>query len=859
MAEGPDGSLGWVSWRMGAPMVLRLFLTLFTLKLDLRSALRQLVKNTGFSALVILVLTLAIGGTSAVFTFVNALLFQPLAGNRPQEVVRVYDKTLKPTQRYHHFSYPKFMELRAQQEVFTGLAACYLDAAGVEEGDYVRKKMICLTSWDYFSVLGVPMALGRGFLEEEGQPGGARQVILSHDAWLRRGADPSLVGQTLRVNARNYEVVGVLPRSYPGITSNLSPHYYFPLGVYDQLAGGLKGNRQARLVDSGNQFLWVTGRLRPGLSRAQAELGLQGLAAPLASAFPVEGHTPRFELGPQARAGIYPNPEPEMGMFILGSAVLVGFSLIVLLIACLNLTNMMLVKGAGRAKEMAIRLALGGQRRQLVQQMLAEGLLMSLFGTVGGLYLGQWSINVLWGSFANLGGVDVPMQFQGDYRVALVALGCGVLATLVFALGPAMKLSGQDLATELKGQGAEAAGVRRRFGWMKPMNLMVVGQMALSLAMLTGAGLMLRGAMAAAKADPGYSLKGGLVAEMDASMVQYTKEQALQAYAKVLDNLRAMPGVAHASLAYGVAFPKYTDGSEVREVLREEGSEDTQVIPTRKNRIANDYFQTLDVPLLRGREFTRSEVLQATDPAVAIIDLALAENLWPGADAIGRWIRFKGDPVPLHVVGVVPTLKDGLLNDPRPAHVYIPYGRDYAPRAFLHIRQRSPEMDLQAAMRACIQATDPRLPIQSIQTLSANRDSNPLVAGVRAGSKIFVTFGLLALFLAALGLFGVRAQVVNLRTREFGIRMSLGAPPTSIRSLVLKEGMVLGLLGLAGGFLLSLLVSRALQGLLYGVQALDPMTYLLAPALLTGVGLLASLLPALKASRVHPSEVLRRG
>jgi predicted permease len=831
------------------------------LSLDIRSALRQLVRNPGFSLMAIVVLAVAIGGVTAMYSFVNALVVRPLPGVRSAEVMRVYDETQKPTPNYRNLTYSKYQDLRARQDAFTDLAGFTVAFVGVEEGAYTKRVFALLATSNYFDLLGVHMAQGRTFVSAEEKPGSAVPVVIvSHRFWQRHGADPALVGNTVRVNGQDFQVVGVLPPSFTGITPFLTPDFFFPLGLFETLAGMVQGPEHQRLDDPTNETLMVLGRLRPGQTAASAQARLQGLATQLAAAYPKEGTEPRFEVGPQSRMGLGSMPE-RSGDAISFAALLLGFSLVVLVIACMNLANLLLAKGASRSKEMAIRLALGGQRWQILRQLLGEGLLLSLGGGLGGLMLAHWLMNLL-GATVNsrvpMGGFS--LESSPDFRVYGATLAFCILSTLLFALGPAWKAARPDLVSELKGQTGEARAVRRRFQWMKPMNLIVVGQVALSLALLTAAGLFFRGAQSAAKADPGFPMQQGLVAELDGALAGYTPQQCLQAYAKVREDLKGLPGVVDTSAAFTVPFGMMSDGRSV--VPDEDAATGRKPESANANQISDAYFRTLGVPLLQGREFSPSETFSLEAAPVAIIDRNLAEKLWPGKDPLGRWIQFHSESPasprkPLQVVGVAPVLRDSPTDNAQQTHVFTPLGREFQTNVNLHLRL-APGANLPLAMlRSRIHAVDPRMPILNVRSMPMIRDANLFIWFYQAMAGLFAFFGLLALFLASVGLYGVKAQVVAQRGREFGIRMAVGASPGSVLGMVLKEGMVLALVGLAFGSLLALGVSSILRSFLFEVKGLDVPTFLVSPLILLAIAGLASFIPAMRASRIQPNQALR--
>ncbi len=530
----------------------------------------------------------------------------------------------------------------------------------------------------------------------------------------------------------------------------------------------------------------------------------------------------------------------------------------VLLIACLNLTNMLLARGAARRREIAIRLSLGGSRSRLVRQLLTESFLLSLFGGVGGLVLACWATNLLVASLVpKFSFMAIVFDPSPDWRVLGATLAFCLLSTMLFGLGPAWKLSRSRMASDLKEQVGDDLRGKASRSVLAPRNLLVVGQISLSLALLTATGLFTRSAINAARANPGFSLDNSLLVETDASLAGYDETRGRQIYLNLLERLRALPGVEGASLAYIVPFSGFSDGRRVQKA--DAAVEEARV---RFNIVATDYFKTLGLPLLRGREFDRLEVESTSAPGVAVIDEPLAKKLWPGENPVGRQIQFAEDKKGvMEIVGVVAGMHDDPFDKAPQPHVYIPLGQEYRGRMNLHLKLGPLNRETEAAMlktvREAIRAVDPRLPVISVQTLHRLHDEGLLLWFVRTGARVFAIFGALALFLAVVGVYGVKAYVVARRTREIGIRMALGATTRDVLWMVLRDGLKMTLLGLGIGLCLAVCVCFLLRSMLYGVEALDPITLTTVPVLLAAAAMSACYLAARRAAKIKPMEALR--
>src|SRR5213075_212866 len=508
---------------------------------DFRFAFRQLWKSPGFTAAAVAVLALGIGVNTAIFSLVNVMLFQPPNYARPAEVVQLFSQDRKDPKSFRAFSYPTFRDVRDQNTVFSGLFAHEDLIVGLGEKGNTRRSVADMVSANFFSVLWVAPAYGRSFLPEEEVPGrNLRVAVVSYLFWEKHSRDPSLVGQSLQINGRLFTVIGVMPKGFTGLTSVFSPEIWLPLGVYDEIANDSTGVRTNSLADRGLDRLMVVGRLKPGLSAAAADPALKGLAANLEAAFPVQQKNQTFMTAPLLAFDTSTSPGDNKPIVTLG-ALLTAMAGVVLLVACLNLANMLLARGTSRRKEIAIRLALGGSRGRIVRQLLIEGFVLALLGGACGLLLGIWSSDLL---VASLRAV-LPFDFiwlSGPNPTILGAtlLFC-VLGTISFALGPALKLSRLSVIGDLKQQAGEDA---RRPRWkFLPRNPLVVAQIAFSLALVTAAALFIRGASKAASVDSGLHTDTTFLVEVDASLGGFDEKRAQDLYRTLGDKFSALRGV----------------------------------------------------------------------------------------------------------------------------------------------------------------------------------------------------------------------------------------------------------------------------------------------------------------------------
>ena len=833
-----------------------------TLLQDLRYGVRMVLKHPGFSATAIVVLALGIGANIAIFSIINAMLLKPLPIHRSGELVGVYVERTTAPGGYRAFSYPNFQDLREQAAAFANLAAHSLTLVGIGDGEATRRVWADAVTANYFETFGVPLALGRAFTAAEEQPGANLPVaIVSHDYWVREGRRPDVLGETILVNAEPLTIVGVAAAGFSGSSVLFVPEVWLPLGQYGTVATGTFGATSRPLRERDNYTLMVKGRLRPGHSVESVAPELEAIAARLSRAYPATNEDWTLRAAPLPRLFISTGPTTD-GEFAALSALVLGMAVVVLLIACLNLANMLLARGASRRREMAIRLSLGGGRGRVVRQLLTEGFVLSVGGGAVGLVVAVWTAGALVGSIESVLPLAVSVPGIGvDWRVLLGTLGFCLLGTLLFGLGPAWQMTRGDIVGDLKQKQQSNPEPRRGRGLPAPRDLLIVGQVALSLALLTAGGLFLRGAVAASSADLGFAFERGLLLETDPSLAGYDEVQGRTVYRDLLPRLRALPGVDTVSMASMVPFGSFSESREVVPV----GADDQGARAASFTLVADDYFRALGLSMLRGREFTRAEAEGGSGSAAVIVDETLARALWPNADPLGQVVRLRqrnGELGDVTVVGVAPGRRSRISDQQPTPHFYLPAGAEYRANMNVHVRLAEPGRAAANAMlqqvRQAVHGFDARLPILSLQTLEDFRAASIALWAVQANASVFSTFGGLALFLAVVGLYGVRSYVVSQRTREIGLRMALGAERADVLWLVLREGLVMTGAGLLFGVLLSVATARLLAGLLYEVRTFDPLVFALAPMLLAGSVLLASYLPARRATRISPMEALRQ-
>ena len=828
---------------------------------DLRFAARSFAKAPGFTGVAILVLALGIGANSATFTIVNALLFRPVPA-QGEGIVGLfrYDRTTPDS--YRAFAYPNYAEIREQTDVFDGLAAHTFTMAGVPAGDATRRIFVELVSSNYFDTLRIPLAAGRSFLPEEERPrANVPVVIVPYEKWRATDFDPNFVGSTMKINSIDFTIVGVAPPGFGGTMALASPELWLPLGVFDTVVNDIFKKTDGGLADRTAGTVIVLGRLKPDVSIELATARLDALSRQMAEVAP-ENRDQAITVARLPRMSTSTSPQSDGGLGIAGGA-LMGLTGTVLLIACLNLANMLLARGTMRQKEIAIRLALGGSRRRIVRQLITESLLLAVAGAAAGLIFSYWATSFLVSSLSKVLPLTLVFESRPDVNVLLATAGFVGLATLLAGVGPAIKLSRLDLVTDLKEQAAEAGA---RPGRLTARNVLVVAQLALSLGLLSAGGLFARSAIKAASSDPGFSYERAILATLDPSVAQMNEARGREIYRLALERLRSMPGVEAVSLASTVPFGNFHEG---RLVERPGIPRDESLYGPTYRIISSDYFRSLGLRMIKGRDFSAAEEGSAGAARVAIIDEVLARQIFPGEDPVGQTIQFTPregsgytDNGPMQIVGVAPTMREELMDQGDDAHIYVPYGSSYRPAMNVHIRAASADPQalppLLDAVRRELQGIDSRLPILDLMTFQRFHENSLELWAIRTGGRMLVLFGTLALGLAVAGVYGVKSYLVSRRAREIGIRMALGADSREVVAMIMKESAGLTLAGLALGLPIALLAGKLLSSILYDVSGWDPLVFVLAPLVLASASMFASYLPARRATRVSPLTALRQ-
>jgi putative ABC transport system permease protein len=829
---------------------------------DFRHGLRLLGRAPGFTATAALILALPVAANTAVFSLVNTVLLQSRPG-RIDTLVEVFSHDRQRPDSYRDFSYPLYVDLRDRGAIFESVMAHTLGLVGIREGETTRRSFAEIVSSNYFSTLGVQLAAGRSFTLDEERPGSNAPVaIASYAAWQRRGFAPGFVGSEVRVNGAPFTIVGIAPKGLR-TTTLVSPDWWFPLGTYDRVINEWFREGPRGLDDRANHALFVAGALKPGLTKEAAERALDALALRLAEEFPGTDRERSFVMTGMPRLNLSSRPPNEKpvtyvaGLLMLTAALVLG-------IACLNLANLMLARGAARRREIGIRRALGGSRSRIVAQLFMEGLSLSLVGAVAGLILSWWANRALtaWigsaATFLTIDGVQFTVDPTGD--MVLVAGGLALFCTLCFALGPAWRLSRPSVTSDLKDEPGSSV---RRFG----SGTVLVGiQLTVSLALLAVGGLFVRSALEAVSASPGFALERQLVFSLDPSFGAYDEARTRDLYRNVLQRVRSTPGVEHASLASKVAFGEFVEGGFVSSPDRT-----AQDVAAGFTIITSGFFETLRLPILRGRRFTPEEDERAVGVPSAVISETLARRIFPGGDSLGRQVTLRRGSVEtggrgnvettetFTIVGVVPGTTQDILDREPQSQIYVPYGARFRAAMVLHIGigARVDEVAMLATIQRELRRLDDKLPILTARTMNAQRDASVPQWAVRTAAVVFGMFGALALVIASIGVYGLEAYEVARRTRELGIRMALGATPGDIRRLVLRRGFRTAAVGLSLGLLLAAGIGRVVSSVLYRVSPLDPAALIAAVVVLAAATMLACYIPARRATRIATLEALR--
>lgn len=816
---------------------------------DLRHGARVLLKSPGFTVVALLSLALGIGANTTIFTVVNAILLNPLPVKDISHLVELDTIDAKTHVGFANaeklgMSFPNFQDYQRQDEVFSGLTGFAPIPLTWSNGVEPRQMNGNLVSANYFDVLGLKPAVGRFFLpDEDTKLSGNNVAVISYALWTNKmGSDLNVIGKHMRLNAMQYTIVGVAPKGFKGtFTFAGAEEIWIPISMYPQVLSGF-----AKEFFNDRRFLgtFAVGRLKNGLTLGQAEASLRTVATRLEKEYPKDNAGRSVALSSLADAAVGVNQHDQL---TLAGSVMMTVVGLVLLIACVNLANLLLARAAKREKEMGLRSALGASRKRLVRQMLTECMMLSLAGGAAGLLLAYLGRSILWAyrpPFIQQNDLDLSL----DSHVLLFTLGVAVLTGILFGVAPAIKASVPDLMETLKlgGRGGSVGWGRNRL-----RSLLVISEIALSLIALVGAGLFIRSMREAQSMDPGFEARKLFVMAFDLGALHYDEGRGQQFFRAAVERAQATPGVQSAAIASNLPL----GGGFARTVFPEGQDESTgyRGTLTQLDDVTPGYFETLHIPVVLGRVFTDAD-RKDTAP-VAVVNEAMVKQFWPGQDVLGRRFHFFGDPTLIQVVGVVRnTVVNAIGEEPVPL-AYQPITQAYAPAATIQVRTSGNPEAVISGVRAQIQQLDPNLAITGVQTIGEIMDLG--LWAPRMGAALLTLFGGLALILAAIGVYGVLSYSVNQQTREIGIRMAMGAERANVLRFVISQGLKLALIGLVAGIATAFVIARQLSSLLFGVKAYDPITFVGVSLILVFVAVLACYIPAWRASRVDPLIALR--
>jgi predicted permease len=834
---------------------------------DLRYSARLLSKHPGFTLTAVGVLTLGIGVNAGVFGIINGLMIRPLAGaEAPGEVVGVFSKDRTTERGYRAFSYPGFTDVRDAGGPFAHLAGHTVALAGITENNTTRQSTVDIVTTGFFETLGVQPAYGRDFTMEEERPGtAARSVIVSYKVWERSGLDRDILQQTVRINGQDFAIVGVSPQHFTGTTAILGAEYYVPVGVHDAVASDFDGDVRFPISDRRSRPLILVGRLKPGVTRDQADAQLEVIAAAHEQAYPDDNKNQDLVVGTLERLDISTRPQDDTQIWV-PMGILQGLAATVLLTSCMNLANMMLAFGSARQKEIAIRLAVGGTRSRIVRQLLVQGVMLSLAGGALGLLTATWAAQLLVSSMATVFPIFLGLDLTPDTTVLFATMIFCALATVAFGLWPALRLSRPDLLSSLKDHAGEIRGTIA--GRITVRGALVTAQLALSLALLVLSGLFVRGAAAGAAANPGFDLGQLAIAQIEPKLGGYDAAQGREAHRALLAKLRSTPGIESVAEASVLPFGDYSFGAAVQREGPRLKNEDPEaagkLLHVQTYTVTADYFKTLGLRMVRGREFTAAEEAAVGGTTPVIVDVALAERLFANDDPVGQLLLYgadsgTADSKPMVIVGLAPGVKHDLFDKRPEAHIYVPSGAADSTRMFVYARAVAPQTGdaIVKIVREQLRAADANLPVIFVKSFRAQHEGSARVWILRAAAKMFLTLGLAGTFVAVIGLYGVRSYLVSRRTREFAVRMAIGASPADVRRLVVRETLATTTVGLTIGLGLALLLGWGLRVAIYQISPFDPVTLGAATGILAVSSLAASIIPARRAAHVLPMTALR--
>jgi len=825
---------------------------LSSLAADIRFALRWLGKSPAFALVAIASLAIGIGFNTALFTIVDALLFKPLPVVAPDRLADVFTSDSSGTVDYSTSSYPDYRDLEARNAVFEGLVGYTPMMAAVNLDNRSRLAMGEIVTGNYFAVFGIPAAIGRTILPSDDQPGAPRIVMVSHRYWTRElGSAADVVGRSVFIRGAAYTIVGVAPRWFNGMVPVLAPEMWLPaassldvepVGMHDAIPSPTGTTRLERRAD---RWLFMRGRLKPGATVEQARANLGVVMAGIEADNPLTNKGRRISVKRTSDVHFHPAADPIVVPIAAGLMAVVA---LVLLIACANVASMLLARASSRQKEIGIRLALGASRGRLVRQLVTEALVLSLLGAIAGTLLAWWLTSAAAAVSIPL---PIPLSFEVrvDARVLAFTLAATAIAGLLAGLAPAMQALKPDVTNDLRGAAPLSRVSGRRWSLR---DLLVAGQMAVTALLLIVAALLTRSLVAAERTDPGFAARRLAIVSTDTATLRYDDNRSRQFFDQAMAKIAEIPGVESVALASRVPLQVNANRWEIWIPGRHRPGDhgDTVEVTT----VSPEFFKTLGVAIVEGRGFTDDD--RPETPRVAVVNETLARRFWPGESAIGKVFHTRGGEGPaFRIVGVSADHKVLTLSERPTPFLHVARAQRPGSYSALVARTRGDAATLLRDMRRALVGLDPNVVFIENQTMEAEVDATLLP--MRASAWLVSGVGVVAMLLAAIGLYGVIAYSVACRTREIGIRIALGAHRTTVVRMVMREGLAVALAGLVLGSALAAAAARAIAGVLYGITPADPVSWLAAAAVLMAVAAIANFIPAARASRVQPTQALR--
>jgi predicted permease len=806
---------------------------------DLRFGFRMLRRSPGFSFLAILCLTLGIGTNAAVFSWIEGILIRPYPLVAHQDRMFALIGTTRGTEGHGPLSYPDFLDLEKNSTLFDSFIVDKITGTTLSVGERTERAVGAIVSANYFDALGVKPILGRGFRADEGEGRNAHPVtVISYQTWKDRyKGNPGIIGKTQYLNGLQHTIIGVAPEKFHGTFIGYSFNFWVPTSMQETF-----DSTGYKLEDRGERWIESYAFLKPGVTRQQGQAELNAIAQRLENDFPETNRGQGFEILP-----LWKTPFNAVGNLSPTLAITTGVAFFVLLIACANVSNLLLARSLLRRHEMTMRLALGAGRGRLIKQLFTEGLLLSVIAAAGGITVAYWCRNALvLMSPTRSPGITIDYPGQLDWRVLALSVAVCIGSTMLFALVPAIQASHVDLSGALKSEGG---GLVAGSGRSRVRSVLVFVQVALSFVLIAGTGLLLRSLVQMQNSDPGFSIRNVVVSSADLFSAGYKLDRAKIFYEQMLRRIRALPGVQSATLE-GVRPFSYADYSLAPLEIEGYQPPRNEQVAADYNQVGEGYFATIGIPIVSGREFTRNDDESA--PPVVIVNETMAAKYWPGKDPVGQRLKVKDKW--MEVVGVAKNAKyRNKLEQPTP-FFYVPVRQNFLVQNGFIIRTDQSAAAIRNALARELHALDPNL--APLDTITLQEQVDRMSYTQRLAAVLLAIFGGMALFLASIGLYAVMAYSVSQSTRELGVRMALGARAGDVLRLIVSRGLRLTTAGIVIGAVAALALTRLMGNLLYKVSPSDPLAFGSALVVIAIASLAACFLPAWRATRIDPAQAL---